>query len=730
MATFRFKMIEEAVKRSAIQVKAPAEKTSDYYGVNVFSRDKMAKYLPQEVYTAVQQSVEQGTPLDRKMADAVATAMKDWAMEMGATHYTHWFQPLTGSTAEKHDSFIDLTNEGGVIEKLSGKLLIQQEPDASSFPSGGIRSTFEARGYSAWDVTSPAFIMDDTLCIPTIFISYTGEALDYKTPLLKSETAISKAATEVCQYFDKNVNKISINLGWEQEYFLIDKSLYDARPDLLLTGRTLIGHESAKNQQLDDHYFGSIPTRVQAYMKDLEFECLKLGIPLKTRHNEVAPNQFEIAPIFETANLANDHNQLLMMIMKKVARRHNFRMLLHEKPFKGINGSGKHCNWSMATNTGVNLLSPAHTPMGNLQFITFLVNVLCAVQKHNGLLKASIISATNTHRLGGHEAPPAIVSAFLGSQLSGILDKIESMPLEQALEVHDKHGFTMQGVGSIPELMLDNTDRNRTSPFAFTGNRFEFRAAGSSANCAQPMTVLNAIVAEQLVEFKKRVDCLIALGKPELEAIYTVVKECVKECKPIRFDGNGYSEEWKQEAKKRGLDCETSVPLLLDNYVSESSVKMFETTNVFTRKELVSRTEVYMEIYTKKIQIEGRVLGNLAFNHIIPAASKHEEVLLSKIAKMVQIFPQDKVQQLAKYDLRMVDKIALHINSLQDNVLAMTEARKVANEIVDERERALAYQNTVFPYFDIIRYHVDELEDIIDDQLWPMPKYRELLFIR
>ncbi|MBP3419910.1 MAG: glutamine synthetase III [Marinifilaceae bacterium] len=729
MTTFRFKMIEEAVKRSAVQVKAPAERTSDYYGVNVFNREKMAKYLPKEIYNAVQRSVEQGVPLDRKMADGVAAAMKDWAMEMGATHYTHLFQPLTGSTAEKHDNFIELTHDG-VIEKFSGKLLIQQEPDASSFPSGGIRSTFEARGYSAWDVTSPAFIMDDTLCIPTIFISYTGEALDYKTPLLKSETAINKAATAVCQYFDDNVKKITINLGWEQEYFLIDKSLYDARPDLLLTGRTLIGHESAKNQQLDDHYFGSIPTRVQAYMKDLEFECLKLGIPLKTRHNEVAPNQFEIAPIFETANLANDHNQLLMMIMKKTARRHNFRMLLHEKPFKGINGSGKHCNWSMQTNTGINLLSPADNPMENLQFITFLVNVLCAVQEHDALLKASIISATNTHRLGGHEAPPAILSAFLGSQLSGILDKIESLPLEQALEVHDKSGFTMQGVGFIPELMRDNTDRNRTSPFAFTGNRFEFRAVGSSANCAQSMTVLNSIVAEQLVKFKSQVDALIAVGKPKLEAIYTVVKECVKQCKAIRFDGNGYSNEWKREAKVRGLDCETSVPLILDNYVSEKSVRMFESTNVFTRKELESRTEVYMEIYTKKVQIEGRVLGNLAFNHIIPAASKYQDILLGKLTKFTQLFSAEQVKGLAKYDMAMVEKISKHITAIHESVDAMTEARKVANEILDEREKALSYQNNVFPYFDVIRYHVDELEDCIDDQVWPMPKYRELLFIR
>ena len=729
MTTFRFKMIEEAVKRSAVQVKAPAERTSDYYGVNVFNREKMAKYLPKEIYNAVQRSVEQGVPLDRKMADGVAAAMKDWAMEMGATHYTHWFQPLTGSTAEKHDNFIELTHDG-VIEKFSGKLLIQQEPDASSFPSGGIRSTFEARGYSAWDVTSPAFIMDDTLCIPTIFISYTGEALDYKTPLLKSETAINKAATAVCQYFDNNVKKITINLGWEQEYFLIDKSLYDARPDLLLTGRTLIGHESAKNQQLDDHYFGSIPTRVQAYMKDLEFECLKLGIPLKTRHNEVAPNQFEIAPIFETANLANDHNQLLMMIMKKTARRHNFRMLLHEKPFKGINGSGKHCNWSMQTNTGVNLLSPADNPMENLQFITFLVNVLCAVQEHDALLKASIISATNTHRLGGHEAPPAILSAFLGSQLSGILDKIESLPLEQALEVHDKSGFTMQGVEFIPELMRDNTDRNRTSPFAFTGNRFEFRAVGSSANCAQSMTVLNSIVAEQLVKFKSQVDALIAIGKPKLEAIYTVVKECVKQCKAIRFDGNGYSDEWKREANERGLDCETSVPLILDNYVSEKSVRMFESTNVFTRKELESRTEVYMEIYTKKVQIEGRVLGNLAFNHIIPAASKYQDILLGKLTKFTQLFSAERVKELAKYDMAMVEKISKHITAIHENVDAMTEARKVANEILDEREKALSYQNNVFPYFDVIRYHVDELEDCIDDYVWPMPKYRELLFIR
>ncbi len=723
-------MVEEAVKRSAQTPVPPSGRTSDYFGMNVFNREKMAKYLPEETYEALVRSIENGVPLDRKVADRVATGMKEWAMEMGATHYTHWFQPLTGSTAEKHDSFIEFSNDGGVLEKFSGKLLIQQEPDASSFPSGGIRSTFEARGYSAWDITSPAFIMDDTLCIPTIFISYTGEALDYKTPLLKAESAINKAATAVCKLFDPNVKSVHTNLGWEQEYFLIDKALYDARPDIVLTGRTLTGHESAKNQQLEDHYFGAIPTRVQAYMKDLEFECLKLGIPLKTRHNEVAPNQFEAAPIFESANLANDHNQLMMMMMKKVARRHNFRMLLHEKPFKGINGSGKHCNWSMGTDTGVNLLSPSREPMSNLQFITFLVNILCAVQEHNALLKASIINASNGHRLGANEAPPAIISAFLGSQITEILNKIESAPLEEALELHGKDGFMLQGVGFMPELLKDNTDRNRTSPFAFTGNRFEFRAVGSSANCAQAMTVLSAAVAEQLTKFKAKVDALTAEGKSVVEAIYTVVKEYVGACKAVRFDGNGYSEEWKAEAAKRGLDCETSVPLILDHYMDEKSIAMFEANKVFSRKELESRTEVYFETYTKKIQIEGRVLGNLAFNHIIPAASKYENLLLEKVAKLSKLYSMEKVKELARYDLTLIEKIAGHISEIEKGVVDMTEARKVANRITDEREKAIAYHDTVYPYFDQIREHVDKLEDYVDDELWPLPKYRELLFIR
>lgn len=617
-----------------------------------------------------------------------------------------------------------------MIEEFSGKLLIQQEPDASSFPNGGIRNTFEARGYSAWDAASPAFIVDTTLCIPTVFISYTGEALDYKVPLLKAEHAIDKAATEVCRLFDTSVSRVVSYLGWEQEYFLVDEGLWAARPDLMLTGRTLIGHESAKNQQLEDHYFGAIPTRVMAFMKDLEFECLKLGIPVKTRHNEVAPNQFELAPVFERMNLANDHNQLLMAVMKKVARRHSFRLLLHEKPFKGINGSGKHCNWSLGTDTGVNLLAPGKTPQENLQFITFLVNILMAVYQRNGLLKASISSATNAHRLGANEAPPAIISSFLGSQLTKILDQIEKSGLESLVKMGEKSEFHLKGIAHIPELLIDNTDRNRTSPFAFTGNRFEFRAVGSSANCAKAMIVLNTAVAWQLNVFKQSMDVLMLKGETKENAIYSLLQEYIKKCRAIRFDGNGYGEEWKKEAEKRGLDCETSIPVILGQFVTLEAVKMFAETGVLTEKELQAREEVYLETYTKKIQIEARVLGDLAINHIVPVADRYQNVLLEKVERIKRLFPEDKVNVLAKYDLEMIERLSVHITEIQLGVEQLSDNRKSANRLGNQREKAMMYQDTVVPLFEKIRYHIDKLELYVDDELWTLPKYRELLFIR
>jgi len=653
-----------------------------------------------------------------------------WAMELGATHYTHWFHPLTDGTAEKHDAFIEHGAVLGTVEEeFAGKLLAQQEPDASSFPSGGIRNTFEARGYTAWDPSSPAFIMDKTLCIPTVFISYTGEALDYKAPLLKSITAVDEAAVEVCKWFDPSVKKVFSYLGWEQEYFLVDEALFSARPDLMLTGRTLIGHESAKNQQLEDHYFGAIPTRVASFMTDLEYECYKLGIPAKTCHNEVAPNQFEIAPIYEETNLAVDHNLLLMSVMKKVARRHNFRVLLHEKPFKGINGSGKHNNWSLGTDTGVGLLSPGKTPAENLQFITFMVNIMMAVYKHNGLLKASIMSAQNAHRLGANEAPPAIISIFLGTQIAEVLDKLEQSSTEEAIHVDDKKRMKL-GIAHIPEVLLDNTDRNRTSPFAFTGNRFEFRAVGSSANCASAMTALNAAVASQLREFKKSVDARIASGDSHEQAIFSILKEYIRISKPIRFNGNGYSDEWKAEAVRRGLDCETSVPVVFDSYLKPESVRMFEETLVFSEKELHARNEVKWETYTKKIQIEARVLGDLAQNHIIPLGLRYQSLLLENVSRLKDLYPEDTFRKLAAEELSMIQKIGEHVNVIKTNVTAMIEARKVANKIEEGRAKALAYHDQILPYFDVIRYHVDKLELIVDDELWTLPKYRELLFIR
>ncbi|MDD7527495.1 MAG: glutamine synthetase III, partial [Bacteroidaceae bacterium] len=631
-ARLRFKVVDEAFKRAPVYVEQPQERPSEYFGKYVFDRQKMCKYLPSQVYEKMCDVIDNGAPFDRTIADEVAQGIKTWAIENGVTHYTHWFQPLTEGTAQKHDGFVEHDGKGGMVEEFEGKLLVQQEPDASSFPSGGIRSTFEARGYSAWDPTSPVFIIGDTLMIPTIFISYTGEALDYKVPLKKSLHAVDKAATAVAQYFYPDAKKVISNLGWEQEYFLVDESLFAARPDLVMTGRTLMGHDSAKNQQMDDHYFGSIPARVEEFMKDIEIQALELGIPCKTRHNEVAPNQFELAPIFEETNLAVDHNMLMMAIMKRVARKHGFRCLLHEKPFKGVNGSGKHENWSLATDTGILLHAPGKTTMDNLRFVTFIVETLKAVYDHNGLLKASIMSATNAHRLGANEAPPAIISSFLGAQLSTVLEHLEKSEPED-LMLAGKHGKKLD-IARIPELLIDNTDRNRTSPFAFTGNRFEFRAVGSSANCASAMLVLNAAVAEQLTEFKKKVDALIAGGKEKYAAILEVVRQEIITCKAIHFDGNGYSDEWKAEAARRGLDCETSVPKIFDAYLSETSVKMFESTGVMTRKELEARNEVKWEMYTKKIQIEARVLGDLAMNHIIPIANKYQTELIDNVYKM------------------------------------------------------------------------------------------------
>ena len=728
MSKLRFRVVETAFKKRAAEVPAPAERPSDYFGQNVFNRAKMFKYLPEKAYERITDCIDNGAPLDRETADIVAAGMKKWAIEMGATHYTHWFHPLTEGTAEKHDAFVEHDGKGGMVEEFSGKLLIQQEPDASSFPNGGIRNTFEARGYSAWDPSSPAFIVGDTLCIPTVFIAYTGESLDYKAPLLKVLEAVNKAATDVCHYFNPDVKKVYAYLGWEQEYFLVDEGLYAARPDLLLTGRTLMGHESSKNQQLEDHYFGAIPTRVMEFMKELEIESLKLGIPLKTRHNEVAPNQFELAPVFEECNLANDHNLLVMALMRKISRKHGFRVLLHEKPFKGINGSGKHNNWSLGTDTGILLMAPGKTPEENLRFITFIVNVLMAVYRHNGLLKASISSATNAHRLGANEAPPAIISSFLGTQLSKVLEHLEKSEPED-LMLAGKQGMKLD-IARIPELLIDNTDRNRTSPFAFTGNRFEFRAVGSEANCASAMLALNAAVAEQLKTFKTEVDAKIADGKETFAAILEVLRKDIKECKAIHFDGNGYSDEWKAEAARRGLDCETSVPVIFDNYLKESSVRMFESTGVMTRKELEARNEVKWETYTKKIQIEARVLGDLAMNHIIPTATRYQTSLIDNVYKMKDLFPADKASALSSRNLEIIEDIANRTNFIKEKVDEMVEARKVANKIESEREKAIAYHDKIVPMLEAIRYHIDKLELVVDDQIWTLPKYRELLFIR
>ena len=729
MANLRFEVVAEAFKKKPLDVIAPVERPSEYYGKNVFNRAKMYKYLPRDVYEKLVDVIDNGATLDRSIADAVAKGIKQWADENGVTHYTHWFQPLTEGTAEKHDAFIEHDGKGGMIEEFSGKLLVQQEPDASSFPSGGIRNTFEARGYSAWDPTSPIFIIDDTLCIPTIFISYTGEALDYKAPLLRALHAVNIAATEVCHYFYPDVKKVHSNLGWEQEYFLVDESLYSARPDLVLTGRTLMGHDSAKNQQMEDHYFGTIPERVQAFMKDLEIRALELGIPCKTRHNEVAPNQFEVAPIFEECNLAVDHNMLLMSLMKKVARKHGFRALLHEKPFDGINGSGKHNNWSLSTDTGVLLHGPGKTPEDTLRFVVFIVETLMGVYRHNGLLKASIMSATNAHRLGANEAPPAIISSFLGKQLTELLDHIASSDKKDLFTMLGKQGMKLD-IPEIPELLIDNTDRNRTSPFAFTGNRFEFRAVGSEANCASAMIVLNTAVAEALTDFKTRVDALIAKGEDKVSAIIDIIRDDLKTCKPIHFDGNGYSDEWVEEAKRRGLDCEKSCPVIFERYLDEDSIKMFESMNVMKRPELEARNEVKWETYTKKIQIEARVMGDLSMNHIIPVATHYQSQLAKNVEGMIHIFGAEEGKALTARNMKIIREIAERTEKIERFVEELVSARKVANKIESEHDKAIAYHDTVEPKMADIRYQIDKLELIVADELWTLPKYRELLFIR
>jgi len=750
----RFQVVEEAFKKRAVEVKAPSERPSAYFGKNVFNRQKMQKYLPKNVFKKMIDVMDNGASLDRSIADAVAEGMKQWAMEMGVTHYTHWFQPLTEGTAEKHDAFVEHDGKGGMIEKFSGKLLVQQEPDASSFPNGGIRNTFEARGYSAWDPTSPVFIIDDTLCIPTIFIAYTGEALDYKAPLLRALHAVDKAATDVCQLFYDDVTKVQVNLGWEQEYFLVDEGLYSARPDLLMTGRTLMGHESAKNQQMDDHYFGTIPDRVQAFMKDLEIQALELAIPVKTRHNEVAPNQFELAPIFEECNLAVDHNMLLMSLMKKVARNHGFRVLLHEKPFDGINGSGKHQNWSLSADNGVLLHAPGKTDAAQpqatanetLRFVTFIVETLMAVYHHNGLLKASIMSATNAHRLGGNEAPPAIISSFLGTQLTELLDHIEESDASELLTLKGKKGMAID-IPQIPDLIIDNTDRNRTSPFAFTGNRFEFRAPGSSVNCASAMISLNAAMADALNSFKRRVDLKIAeyskspaFGKKsghtaKFHAILDVLRDDIKTCKPVRFDGNGYSEEWVKEAARRGLDVEKSCPVIFERYLDDSSVKMFESTKVMNRKELEARNEVKWETYVKTVQIEARVLGDLAMNHIIPVATHYQSKLIKNVQGIKEIFSSplfntEKANRLSARNIKLIEEVAERTEKIEQLVEELTDARRVANRVADIHQRAIQYHDTVCPKMEAIRQETDKLEMIVEDGLWTLPKYRELLFIR
>jgi glutamine synthetase len=729
MATIRFKALEALMSRQAQVVEQPQKKTSEYFAENVFDQRKMREYLSREAYEAVIDAIDNGTRIPRRIADQVSSGMKAWSISKGVTHYTHWFHPLTGSTAEKHDAFFEPTTSDGVIESFDGAKLVQQEPDASSFPSGGLRNTFEARGYTAWDPSSPAFIFDRTLCIPTIFVSYTGEALDYKTPLLKSLAVLNDAAVAVCQYFDKDVKKVYATLGWEQEYFLVDTALYMARPDLMLTGRTLMGHSSAKDQQLEDHYFGTIPTRVTAFMREFEIEAYKLGIPIKTRHNEVAPNQFECAPVYEEANLAVDHNMLLMDLMKKVSRRHNFKVLFHEKPFKGVNGSGKHNNFSMATNTGVNLLSPGKNPKTNLQFLTFLVNTIKAVHENADLLRASIVSAGNEHRLGASEAPPSIISVFLGSYLTKMLDEIEERVSDKKMTPDEKTEIKLD-IGRIPELLLDNTDRNRTSPFAFTGNRFEFRAVGSNANCAAPMTFLTLAVADQLKKYKIEVDAKIDAGVKKDEAIFQVMKEYIIASKPIRFDGNGYGQEWIDEAERRGLSNVKQVVKALEAFVSDEAIDLCTRHNIFTKRELEARHEIKVEHYTKKLQIEGRVLGDLATNHIIPTVYKYQNQLIENVRGLKQVLDAKDFDQIAGIQLQTIKEISGRIALIKIKVKNMVEARKKANAVTDVYEKARLYSEEVKPYLSEIRYHIDHLEMIVDNEIWPLPKYRELLFAR
>ncbi len=729
MATIRFKALEEVMNREPRPMVREELLTSDYYGSLVFDKPKMQKYLSKEAFGAVMGAIESGRVVDQRMADQVAQGMKAWALENGATHYTHWFHPLTDGTAEKHDAFIEYTGLGGVIEAFSGKMLAQQEPDASSFPSGGIRATFEARGYTAWDPSSPAFISETTLSIPTIFISYTGDALDYKTPLLRSLRAIDVAATGVAQYFNKEVQSVRANLGWEQEYFLVDEALFLARPDLVLTGRTLMGHSSSKDQQLEDHYFSSIPTRVNRFMIELENEAYKLGVPVKTRHNEVAPNQFELAPIYEEMNLANDHNQVIMDLMQKIARRHKFRVLFHEKPFAGINGSGKHNNWSLQTDTGVNLYSPGKNPKSNLQFLTFIVNTLKAVYTYQDLLRASIYNAANQYRLGANEAPPSIISVFLGTEVSHMLDLMESAVSDRKMTPEEKTALKLN-IGRIPEIILDTTDRNRTSPFAFTGNRFEYRAVGSSANCASALIVLNAVVAEQLTTFKEEVDQLIAGGVKKDEAIFQVLKRLIQESKPIRFNGNGYSKEWVEEAARRGLSNVNNVPEALSAWLRPEHATLFEKLEILTERELHGRVEVEYEKFIKKVQIESRVLGDLAINHIVPVSVRYMTVLLENVKLLKEVFTNSEYEELSAGRKQLIREISCHNSSIKTLVNDMVEARKAANAIEDTVARAQAYNDTILPCFENIRYHIDKLEMVVDNEMWPLPKYRELLFIR
>ena len=728
MASIRNNALQDVLHRKPNHVKTPSDKISDFFGEQVFGHREMRQYLTDDAFKSVQSAIFEGKRIDRKIADQVASSMRDWALTKGTTHYTHWFQPLTGATAEKHDSFFEPIGKGNSIEKFDGSLLIQQEPDASSFPSGGIRNTFEARGYSIWDPTSPAFIIDKTLCIPTIFIAYTGESLDNKTPLLKALNQIDIAATAVCKYFDKNVKRVISTLGWEQEYFLVDKALYYARPDLVLTGRTLIGHSPAKGQQLDDHYFGSIPERIQAFMRDFETESFRLGIPLKTRHNEVAPNQFEVAPLYEEANLANDHNLLLMDLLEKVARRHDFRILLHEKPFASLNGSGKHNNWSLATDTGVNLLSPGKNPKSNLQFLTFFINTIKAIYDYADVLRASIASAGNDHRLGANEAPPAIISVFIGSQLSQLLDDLEKNIKAGKMTPELKTALKME-IGKIPEVLLDNTDRNRTSPFAFTGNKFEFRAVGSTANCGVPMMALNTMVAQQLTDFKVNVDKRITKGLKKDEAILIELQKLIKESKKIRFEGNGYGEAWIKEAKKRGLSNLTTSLEAIEVYKQKKVIQLFDDMNVLTPRELDSRYEIELEKLVMKLQIEGRVLGDLVKNHIIPTAFNYQNKLIENVVGLKNIFGRqgDKVSHSQK---ELIKKIAMHVNTLEELIEKMVDGRRKANKIKEIKKRATAYTKNVKVYFDDIHYHANKLETMIDDEIWPLPKLREILFMR